>query len=104
MITILRADSGIGEKVGVLIYRSLKSTGVFVRPEMPEDPRPKGVRKGSRQHQSFITSSVAIDHQHDANTQWKVSRATFKEPIKNCLFIFRSIPATGLRVKSTFDL
>ena len=97
MTMLLRAEPEIGKKVGVLLYRSFESTGVFGHTEMPEDLRPKGVRKGSLQHQLFITLTVAIDYQRDANTLWKVSRKTFEDPKTNYLFDPKSLHLTPPR-------
>ncbi len=100
MTTLLRAEPGIGEKVGVLLYRSFGSTGVFGRTEMPEGFRPVGVRKGSLQHQLFITFTVAIDHQREANTLRKVSRNTFEDSKTNYLFEPRALHLTHHRTIS----
>ncbi len=94
MTTLLKAEPGLGEKVGIMLYRSFESTGVFGRTEMPEDLRSKGVRKGSLKHQIFITLTVAIDYQRDANTLWKVSRIAFEDPKTNYLFGPKSLHLT----------
>ncbi len=79
-----------------MLYKAFTSTGVLGRTEMPEDIRPKGVHKGSIEHQLFITLTVAIDYQRDANTLWKVSRKTFEDSQTKYLFDPESLHLTPL--------
>lgn len=100
MPTLLRAESGIGKKIRVLLCRSFESSAVFGRTEMPGGHRPKGVRKGSLHHQLFITLTVAIDYQRVANTLWKVSRRTFEDLKTNNLFDSKPLLLTPSRTIS----
>ena len=86
MTPSLNTNWNRGQRIAKSLHRAFGSAGVFGRTEMPEDIRPKGVRKGSIQHQLFITLTVAIDYQRDANTLWKVSRKTFEDPQTSYLF------------------
>ena len=53
---------------------------------MPEDILPAGMKKGSLEHLMFITLTVSIDYQRDANIMWAVSRKTFEDPETRYLF------------------
>ena len=86
MTSSLNTDRNRGQKIAKLLNQAFGSAGVFGRTEMPEDIQPKGIRKGSIQHQLFITLTVAIDYQRDADTLWKVSRKTFEDPQTAYLF------------------
>ena len=73
-------DSERAGKLAELLHRKFLSTGIFGRVEMPEDLLPKGVIRGSLEHLLFITLTVAIDYQRDANILWEVSRKTWEDP------------------------
>ena len=79
-------DQNRGREIGKLLYRTFGSTGIFGRTEMPENLLPRGVRRGSTEHQLFITLTVAIDYQRDANTLWELSRKTFEDSETRYLF------------------
>jgi hypothetical protein len=53
---------------------------------MPEDILPKGVQKGSLEHILFITLTVSIDYQRDAEVLWASSRQTYEDPESLYLF------------------
>jgi hypothetical protein len=63
-----------GRKVGKLLHKCFSTTGILGNMEMPEDILPKGMKRGSLEHLMFITLTVAIDYQRDANALWLVSR------------------------------
>ena len=50
--------------------------GVHRRNDTPEDEPPPAVRGGSLDHVLFITLTVAIDCQRDADSLWESSRNT----------------------------
>ena len=79
-------DSQKGKKAASLLYQAFNASGIFGRVEMPEDILPKGIKRGSLQHQLFITLTVAIDYQRDANKLWAVSRKTYEDPETSYLF------------------
>jgi len=58
------------------LYRSFCNSNV----QMPEDLVPEGVKRGSLDHIMFITLTVSIDYQRDADQLWTASRATFEDP------------------------
>jgi hypothetical protein len=75
-----------GRRVAEVLYTSFRSDGIFGRKDMPEDIRPRGVRKGSYEHLLFITLTVAIDYQRDAPSLWDSSRKTFEDTETRYLF------------------
>ena len=56
------------------------TTGILGQVAMPEDPRPAGVAVGSLEHILYITLTVTIDYQRDADRFWAASRRTFEDP------------------------
>ena len=75
-----------GQQVARLLYDSFSTGGILGNSEMPEDILPAGVNKGSLQHMLFITLTVSIDYQRDANVMWAVSRKTYEDPETRYLF------------------
>ena len=90
-------DSQKGKKAASLLHKAFNTTGIFGRVEMPEDILPKGIERGSVQHQLFITLTVAIDYQRDANKLWAVSRKTYEDPATRYLFDPESLHQTPPR-------
>jgi len=105
-----------GKKVAKLLNECFSTKGIFGKTEMPEDILPKGVGRGSLNHVLFITLTVAIDYQRDANKLWEVSRKTWEDPKTRYLFnpeaLHRTPPKTiamdmqkyGLSKKQQKDL
>jgi hypothetical protein len=60
-----------------LPFESFQNKGIHGRNEMPEDEPPPGVQGGSLDHVLFITQTVAIDYQRDADALWESSRKSF---------------------------
>lgn len=75
-----------GREVAELLYQSFSTKGIHGKTEMPEDICPKGVQKGSLEHIMFITQSVSIDYQRDANQLWESSRESYEDPETKYLF------------------
>jgi hypothetical protein len=76
----LKIDADRGKQLAHLLYDCFSTTGVLGNTEMPEDILPAGMEKGSLEHLLFITLTVSIDYQRDANAMWAVSRKTFEDP------------------------
>ena len=75
-----------GQKVARHLYDSYTSTGIHGNKDMPEDEIPAGVLRGSLEHLLFITLTVSIDYQRDANSLWASSRETFEDEDTNYLY------------------
>ncbi len=76
------------QEVGRILYKCFNdpTRGIFGRTVMPEDALPKGVARGSYEHRMFITLTVSIDYQRDANLLWEASRETFENESTRYLF------------------
>lgn len=99
----LRIDANRGRKVADSLYRAFSTTGIHGRSVMPEDITPKGVERGSLEHLLFITLSVSIDYQRDADQLWRSARKTFEDPETAYLFDPESLHKTP-RKKQVKDL
>jgi len=93
---MLSIDEARGRAVGTHLFRAFATTGVHGHTEMPEDVRPVGVKHGSLEHLFFITLTVSIDYQRDANALWAASRQTYEDPATRYLFCPRSLHEAGL--------
>lgn len=82
----LKIDADRGKRLAQLLYDSFSTTGILGNTEMPEDILPAGMEKGSLEHLFFITLTVSIDYQRDANVMWAVSRKTYEDPDTRYLF------------------
>jgi hypothetical protein len=78
----MKIDSERGKKVAELFY----TCGIYGRKDMPEDPLPEGVKEGSVEHLLFITLTVVIDYQRNADQLWESARKTFQDPETRYLF------------------
>lgn len=90
----LTIDSIRGGKLAERMYRCFSTSGILGKTEMPEDILPAGIEKGSLEHLLFITLTVAIDYQRDANVLWAVSRKTFEDPATRYLYDPQSLNTT----------
>lgn len=79
-------DSERGKKAAKHLYRCFSTSGIFGNTEMPEDILPRGMKRGSTEHLIFITLTVSIDYQRDANVLWAVSRETWEDEETRYLF------------------
>jgi len=86
-----------GRKLAKLLHKCFSTNGIFGKTEMPEDILPRGVKRGSLNHLLFITLSVAIDYQRDANTLWGVSRKTWEDPKTQYLFYPEALHQTPFK-------
>ena len=90
----LNVDANRGKQLAQLLYNSFSTIGILGNTEMPEDILPVGMEKRSLEHLLFITLTVSIDYQRDANNMWAVSRKTFKDPETRYLFDPNSLHKT----------
>lgn len=91
---VIQKDITRGKQVAPLLFHSFKTTGIHGRTEMPEDIVPNGVVKGSLEHILFITLTVSIDYQRDADALWASSRRTYEDPETRYLFNPRLLQET----------
>lgn len=89
-------------QAGIILYKAFNNPklGIFGRTLMPEDILAKGMERGSYEHRVFITLTVSIDYQRDADILWEASRKTFEDPNTAYLFSTQSVyqvPLTKLR-------
>ena len=82
----LKIDPDRGKRLANLLYDCFATTGIHGNTEMPEDILPADMKSGSLEHLMFITQTVSIDYQRDANTLWAVARKTFEDPETRYLF------------------
>lgn len=87
----IATDSIRGKRVANLLYNSFNTVGIHGRTDMPEDIAPRGFVRGSIEHMLFITLSVAIDYQRDADELWESSRRTYENSNTKYLFDLRSL-------------
>ncbi len=93
----LKINPERGKKVSELLYNSFSTVGILGKTEMPEDILPKDIKRGSLEHLLFITFTVAIDYQRDANTLWAVSRKSFEDAETRYLYDPESLHKTPFK-------
>lgn len=91
----LSIDVDRGRKVADLLYQAFSTTGIHGRTAMPEDIIPERVERGSLEHLLFITLTVSIDYQRDADRLWRSARRTFEDPETTYLFDPKSLYKTS---------
>lgn len=92
----IKIDIPRGKELALLLYRSFTTTGIHGHTEMPEDVAPKDVIKGSLEHILFITQTVSIDYQRDANLLWETARKTYEDRETHYLFIPQKLQETSI--------
>jgi hypothetical protein len=97
MAQSLDIEASRGRKLAELLHRTFATSGIFGNTEMPEDQPPFGVQRGSLEHVLFITFTVAIDYQRDANALWDISRANFEDPETQYLYSPESLYLTDTK-------
>lgn len=75
----LRTDPVRTKQVAVLLYQAFQNQNVLGEIAMPEHILPRNTERGSHEHLHFITLTVAIDYQRDADKLWEASRLTFAD-------------------------
>jgi len=94
----LSTDPRKGGKLAELLTTCFSTTGILGNTEMPEDILPRGIVEGSLDHLLFITLTVSIDYQRDADTLWEVSRKTWEDRKTRYLFDPEALHKTKPRV------
>jgi len=82
----LKIDKERATEIARLLHHAFSTTGIHGRNDMPADTLPVGVKRGSLEHLLFITLTVSINYQRDANVLWNVSRKTFEDPETRYLY------------------
>lgn len=80
-----------------MLRDAFRTTGIHGQKGMPEDLLPAGVERGSLEHVLFITLTVAIDYQREANALWDSARRSRADPETRFLFDPRSLHETPWR-------
>ena len=91
---MLQIDADRGREVARLLHSNFSTTGIFGNTVMPEDILPAGLKRGSLAHLLFITLTVSIDYQRDANVLWAVARKTYEDRKTRYLFDPESLHIT----------
>ncbi|MBT0652909.1 hypothetical protein [Geomobilimonas luticola] len=85
-MTIGRQDQERIKAMANKLHTTLISSGILGKREMPEYLLPLGVEEGSLEHILFITLTVSLDYQRDADTLWKRSRMAYQDERTRYLF------------------
>ena len=83
---MVRTDIDRGKALAELLHEAFRTTGIHGRKDMPEDDLPAGVVRGSLEHILFLTLTVSIDYQRDANALWSNARRSFEDAGTRYLF------------------
>lgn len=88
MVIILKKNINRALKVGEVLYDNyyINKRGIFGITNMPEGEPPRGVKRGSLEHQLFITLIVSIDYLRDAHILWDSARSAYEKPEYDYLF------------------
>jgi len=97
MDALIDIDLQKGKQAAELLHNCFSTSGILGKTEMPEDILPAGMKYRSVGHLLFITLTVSIDYQRDANTLWAVSRKTWESPGTKYLFHLKSLHETQPR-------
>lgn len=79
-------DPERGREAARLLYTAFHTAGIHGQKDMPEDTLPQGIVIGSSEHILFITLTVSIDYQRDANALWASAQRTYADPETRYLF------------------
>lgn len=93
----ISSDYANGKKAAEILFSAFSNQGIFGRVDMPEDQLPSMMVRGSLEHILFITLTVAIDYQRDADKMWEASRKTFEDPETRYLYDPRSLHETPMK-------
>lgn len=83
---MLTKDIERGRAMAKALHHAFGTTGIHGQKEMPENLLPAGVERGSLGHVLFITLTVAIDYQREANALWESARRSYADPETGYLF------------------
>ena len=87
----LDMDIGKAKKAATALYEAFAGLGIHGRTQMPEDLMPDGMIKGSGKHVRFVTLTLSIDYQRDANALWDSARRTYEDAATQYLFDPRAL-------------
>lgn len=88
-------DVECAQEVGRLLYQAYHTDGIFGHRAVPGHALPQGVQRGGRTHLHFITLTVSINYQRDADSLWKASRKTFADEQTQYLYDPISVVKAG---------
>lgn len=94
---MIQKDVDKGHQVAELLCKAFATKGIHGSTISPEDLVSDGMTKGSLEHILFLTLTVSIDYQRDADTLWRNSRFTFEDPDTHYLFEPFSLHETPLK-------
>lgn len=75
-----------GRKAIEILLRRVPNSDQFSKVIMPEDILPSLMIQGSLEHILYITLTVSIDYQRDANSLWQSAGRTYVDPETTYLF------------------
>ena len=87
----LDMDIHKGKTAATALYEAFAELGIHGRTQMPEDLMPDGMIKGSGKHVRFVTLTLSIDYQRDANALWDSARRTYEDAATQYLFDPRAL-------------
>jgi hypothetical protein len=79
-------DTTRAREVAAMLLGAYRAGGIFGNSAMPEDLLPDGMTVGSEEHLRFITLTVAVDYQRDADQLWAAGRQTLADAITRYLY------------------
>lgn len=82
----IQIDKEKGKKLAKILYNEFVNKGIFGTKEMPEDIVPACIKIGSLEHILFITLTVSIDYQRNADALWESARKTYIDNQTRYLF------------------
>jgi hypothetical protein len=101
-------DKDRGHKAADVLFQAFRTSGILGQKEMPEDILPIGVKRGSLEHILFITLTVSIDYQRNADDLWEASRRTYQDPNTRYLFdpksLYEHLPRTIINDMQKYKL
>lgn len=84
-------DVNKAQQLAPKLYNKFRAGEVFNNAAMPEDAQPKEVEEGSVEHLIFITLTLALDYQRDADQLWNAGRITYEDPQTRYLFDLQQV-------------
>jgi hypothetical protein len=77
--TVRARDVERGREVAKVLHKAFRTVGIHGKKDMPENLLPDGVTRGSLDYILFITLTVAIDYQREANALWDSARRSLAD-------------------------
>lgn len=79
-------DSARGKLLTRTLYHAFTTNGILGRNDMPEDSPPEQIERGSLEHILFLTLTVTIDYQRNADELWRASCRSYDDSSTRYLF------------------